>query len=309
MLRRLVALCAGLAVLVATGCSRASSADVPAPRTAAADLGAAEVVRGAVYAERDSGPLALDLFLPEASGEPVPLVVYAHGGGWDAGERTLDADRRTAEALAAEQLLARGYAVATVDYRLTTVAPAPAQVVDVSDAVRWLQRNADRWGLDPDRVALWGASAGGHLVAQLGVATDDPAAPGGGLTGIRAVLDWFGPTDLSAEAQAKYTELTPYAEKVIVRLLGCLPAECPERAAAASPIEGVSGAEPPFLIQQGTADSLVPLEQSLDFAAELRRRGTTVQLHPYEGVDHGFGRGRQAELAVDALIAFVETHV
>jgi acetyl esterase/lipase len=305
-----LAACFALAVLVTTGCSRVSDADEARPvDVAARDLGAASVQRDQVYAERDTGALKLDLFLPAAQAKPTPLVVYVHGGGWDAGVRTLDADPGAPEALAAQRLLERGYAVATVDYRLTGVAQSPAQVIDVADAVRWLQQRAGQWRLDPGRVGLWGASAGGHLVSQLGAVAGDPTKPGGGLSGIRAVVDWFGPTDMSAEAQVAHPQMQEYARKVVLQLLGCMPVDCPAVAEAASPIKNISGDEPPFLIQQGTVDSLVPIDQSLDFAAALRSRGVTVELHPYEGLDHGFGRGPHNALIVDTVTAFVETHV
>lgn len=307
MARRVLAAALALMALVAAGCSRSEADVVPAAPTR--DLGAHQVFRHQVYAQRDTGALRLDLFLPQRRAVATPLVVYVHGGGWDAGARTLDADPSAPEAQAARRLLERGYAVATVDYRLTGVARSPAQVVDVADAVRWLQQNSARWGLDSNRVGLWGASAGGHLVSQLGAVAGDPAKPGGGLTGIRAVVDWFGPSDLSAEAQHEHPQLKDYARRAITGLLGCMPVDCPDVADAASPARNVSGDEPPFLIQQGTADSLVPLDQSLDFAATLRSHGVTAEMHPYQGLDHGFGEGPQTTLVVDTLDAFVRTHV
>lgn len=308
--RRVLAACLALTALVAAGCSRVSDADeAPPAGVAAQDLGAAKVVRDQVYAQRETGALKLDLFLPAQQKGPTPLVVYVHGGGWDAGYRTLDADPGLSEALAAQSLLERGYAVATVDYRLTGVAQYPAQVIDVADAVRWLQQRSGQWGLDADRVGLWGASAGAHLVSQLGAVAGDPSKPGGGLTGVRAVVDWFGPTDMTAEAQAAHPNLQEYAFRVVTQLLGCMPSACPEKAAVASPVRNISGDEPPFLIQQGTADSLVPLEQSLDFARDLRRMGVPAEMHPYQGLDHGFGKGPHNVLIVDTLTAFVATHV
>ncbi|MER5388751.1 alpha/beta hydrolase [Saccharopolyspora sp. NPDC002686] len=308
--RRVLAACFALIALLTAGCSRVSGADeAPQVEVATRDLGAAEVVRDQVYAEHDTGALKLDLFLPARQQTPAPLVVYVHGGGWDAGKRTIDADLSATEALTTQRLLERGYAVATVDYRLTGLAQAPAQLIDVADAVRWLQQRSGQWGLDGDRVALWGASAGGHLVSQLGAIAGDLDKPGGGLTGIRAVVDWFGPTDMSAEAQRAQPHMQEYARRVVEQLLGCMPVDCPEKAAAISPVRNLSGDEPPFLIQQGTADSLVPLEQSLDFAADLRRRGVTVEMHPYEGLDHGFGKGPHTALIADTVTAFVETYV
>jgi acetyl esterase/lipase len=299
--------------LLTSGCvGAAGSGSDPAPSRGDGDLGAAEVYRNQVYAQRDSGALTLDVFLPARSRKPSPLVVYVHGGGWEAGNRRLDGGVATsgaAEALAAEQFLKRGYAVATVDYRLSTVARAPAQVLDVADAVRWLQQQGQRWNLDPDRVVLWGASAGGQIVAQLAAVAGDPGKPGSGLGGIRAVVDWFGPTDMTAETQTRTPELKEYSRRVMEKFLGCAPVDCPAAAEQSSPIKNLSGDEPPFLIQHGTADSIVPIDQSLDFAAELRRHNVPVALHPYEGVDHGFPHGQSATQVVDPMMAFADTNL
>jgi acetyl esterase/lipase len=212
------------------------------------------------------------------------------------------------EALVAGQLVQRGYAVATVDYRLSGVARAPAQVIDVSDAVRWLQRQAGRWNLDPNRLVLWGESAGAQIVAQLGAVTGNSSKPGGGLQGIRGVVDWFGPSDMSEEALVQHPDLKDYSRRVVQGLLGCLPVDCPAKADESSPIKNVSSAMPHVLIQHGTIDSIVPIDQSLDLAAELRRQGVPVEMHPYEGLDHGFPRGSPLTPQIaDTVVAFVDT--
>lgn len=275
--------------------------------TAPKDLGAAQVLRDQVYVQRPSGPLALDLFLPGTPG-PRPLVVFAHGGGWDAGDRKIDGELAAAgaaESLAAERMLREGYAVATVDYRSSGTAQSPAQVEDMAEAVRWLQGRAAGWRLNPDDVVLWGASAGGQLAAQLGAVTDEPDAPGGGLTGIRAVVDWFGPADLSATAQLAHPQLGDYARRAVQQYLGCMPVECPQRADQASPIRNISGAEPPYLIQHGSADPLVPIDQSLDLAAEIRRLGGRAELHAYEGSAHGFTPGYRVGPIVGTMADFL----
>jgi acetyl esterase/lipase len=295
-------------VLVAAGCAGVAQSTSDARKSPPGALGAAEVERNLVFARRDTGALTLDLYLPARAPKPAPLVVYAHGGGWDAGDRHLDGDMGgSAESLTAQALVEHGYAVAAVDYRLSGAAPAPAQFVDVSEAVRWLQQDSGRWNLDSNRVALWGESAGAQIVSQLGAVAADPTKPGGGLTGIRGVVDWFGPTDMSAEALVLHPQVNDYARRVVGKYLGCAPTDCPSTADAASPIKNLSGTVPPFLIQHGTADSTVPIDQSLNFAAALRRRGVPVALHPYEGIDHGFPHGTpMTPQIVDTVVAFVE---
>lgn len=297
------------AFLPVVGCAAKPGPVAEEPPKATADLGSFEAHRGLVYAERDTGPQRLDLFLPEPSPQRTPLVVYVHGGGWDAGFRYLDGDLAESgatESRTAERLVRSGYAVATVDYQLSGIAQSPAQVEDVAAAVRWLQQHAAEWHLDPNRVGLWGSSAGGMLVSQLGAVAGDPSRPGGGLDGLRAVVNWFGPTDLSAEAEVEHPDMDDYARRVVTQFLGCEPVDCPDVAEAASPIRNLSGDEPPFLIQHGVSDSVVPLEQSLDFADELRRLGVPVQVHPYEGVKHGFAPGPHTQAIVETATDFLD---
>jgi acetyl esterase/lipase len=276
-----------MTLVVAAGCAGVAESS-PRPVTSAS-LDAARVYRDQVYAQRGTGPLALDLYLPASARKPVPLVVYVHGGGWEAGNRALDGPMAgSIETQLATRLVENGYAVASVDYRLSTIAKAPAQVTDVDDAVRWLQQHSGRWGVDPNRIVLWGESAGGQIVSQLGAVVGDPAKPGGGLHGIRGVVDWFGPSDMTEEALAQDSQLPDYSRRVVNGLLGCTPAQCPRLADESSPIKNLSPDMPPFLIQQGTADQIVPISQSLDLAAALRQLGVPVEMHPYEGLNHGF---------------------
>lgn len=295
-----------LFALVTGGC--AALAQPTRPQSATSDLGASTVLRNLVFAQRDSGPLTLDLYLPVPASKPVPLVVFAHGGGWEAGDRHLDgAMTGSIEAQVAAQLVGHGFAVATVDYRLSGLAQAPAQVIDVNDAVHWLQQQSGRWNLDSSDVLLWGESAGAQIVAQLGAVVGDPAKPGGGLPGIRGVVDWFGPSDMSAEALVDHPELKDYSRRVVQKLLGCLPADCPQRADDSSPIKNLSDGMPPFLIQHGTADTIVPVDESLDLAAALRKRGVPVEMHPYEGLDHGFpAHSVLTQQIVDTVVTFAD---
>jgi len=157
-----------------------------------------DVMRDVVYATVEGVPLKLDVYFPSASRDPVPLAIYVHGGGWTSGSKSAGAGF-----LDKDELLARGWLVAAVDYRLAPQFKWPAQIQDVKAAVRFLRANAARFGVDGTRIGVWGGSAGGHLVAMLGL-TDAAAGfddSGGNFdqsSRVSAVVDYFGPADFTA---------------------------------------------------------------------------------------------------------------
>jgi acetyl esterase/lipase len=221
--------------------------------------------------------LALDLYTP-AGTPPFPVVVWIHGGSWVSGVRTIFPGHP------ALRLRDRGYAVATIDYRLVPEGFFPAQVHDCRAALRWLRGNADRYGLDRVRIAAWGASAGGHLAALVGTsggiaALEDPAQGHPGESSrVQAVVDWFGPTDYRlADADQQLTATL---------LLGCPISVCPDKAALASPVSHVDGSDPPFLIQHGTADRVVPIEHSERLHGELLAAAVRSTLTRIDGAGH-----------------------
>ena len=238
------------------------------------------------YAGRESGPLALDLYIPEGESS-APLVVSIHGGGWQSGDRS-----QTGDVL---RLVDRGYAVASVSYRLTDAATFPAQIRDCRAAVRWLRAHADEYSLDPDRVAAWGWSAGGHLAALLGTAPE--VAFGGDRDGtdvhpeeshrVGAVLDFFGPTDFLAMADQESDLDHAGADSPEGKLLGGPVRERADRARRASPRTHVDGTEPPFLVVHGSADGVVPREQSDQFVSTLAEADDAVTYHVVAGGGHG----------------------
>ncbi|GAB6902348.1 alpha/beta hydrolase [Kineosporia succinea] len=226
-------------------------------------------------------PLLLDLLRPDTAGA-VPLVVFLHGGGWHGGSRSVfvptlhDWDPDPFERIAAA-----GFAVASVDYRLSGEAPFPAQLEDVSAALTWLREHAGELGLDPGRVAVWGESAGGHLAALLGLTAE----------GVGAVVDWYGPSDLRAFADDSLASGISLADASApdareAQLLGATAREAPGRAALASPVDRVHAQAPPFLLIHGTRDRYVPHRQSERLEAALREQGAHVVLKLVEGADH-----------------------
>ncbi len=225
----------------------------------------------------------LDLYLPEKAGRPFPLVIWVHGGAWMMGDKRSYLGDPPAIAF---QLLRRGCALASLNYRLSQEAPFPAQIQDVKTAVRWLRLYAKEYSLDPDRFGAWGASAGGHLAALLGTSEGIPELEGehlgnlGVSSRVQAVVDWFGPTDfLQMDSQAR-GDGCPAAfegkghdspDSPESRLVGAPIQERPDLAQAANPIGYIRAGmpPPPFLIQHGTRDCLVPVGQSLQLCQAL----------------------------------------
>jgi acetyl esterase/lipase len=246
-------------------------------------------LRGLEYARPDGTPLLLDLYLPDLSGSgaPAPLVIALHGGGWMVGDRgSFGPAFADWSPSVFERVAEAGLAVASVDYRLSDVAVFPAQLEDVRTALRWLREHADEHGLDADRVAAWGESAGGHLAALLGLSV-------GGVdeeTPLRAVVAWYAPSDLvTLDAQSGPDALTRHGDPDSREslLLGAPLEDSPELADAASPSTYVHVGSPPFLLAHGTRDRLVPCEQSRELARALRAADVPVELHEYDA-DHGW---------------------
>jgi acetyl esterase/lipase len=231
----------------------------------------------------------LDLVRPrDAKGaRPLPVVVIIHGGAFRAGDKSMGL-REAAE-------LARGgdYAAATINYRLSGEATWPAQIHDCKAAVRWVRANAAKYGLDPDRIGVMGASAGGHLAAMLGAgggvaALEGDVGPHAGTDSrVRCVVDQFGPSDLPAMADypSRIDHNAPDSPES--ELIGGALPEHKERARAASPITYVSRDDPPFLILHGTEDPLVPLNQSERLAGALRAAGVPCTFVKVVGAGHG----------------------
>jgi acetyl esterase/lipase len=224
------------------------------------------------YVERPGGAQRLDLYLPEGRPGPWPVVTWFHGGGWAAG------DKGNAYVTF---LLAHGIAVADVAYRLTTVAPAPANLHDCRAAIRWLRTAGPRFGLDPARVAVTGGSAGGHLALLCGADETHPLlretpAPTVSARPL-AICALCPPTDLVdltlAAEHPRRDEFTGMLEA----LLGGPLAERRALARAVSPITHAAAGFPPTLLIHGAADTTVEVSHSRRLAAALRAAGAAVE--------------------------------
>lgn len=263
-----------------------------------ASAGTATVFRNLEYSRTGSRSLMLDVYRPGKSDEPFPLVIWIHGGGWHSGSRT---------PCPAAWLVQHGYAVASIDYRLSREATFPAQIVDCKAAIRWLRAHAAEHGIDPDRVGVWGASAGGHLAALLGTAGDvplfdSPENPEHS-SRVQAVCDFFGPTYLVLSGTRD--EMGRVGMESVTRLLGGPAGNLYEKAALASPATFVTPDDPPFLIVHGSRDPVVPLAQSRLLFDALQNAGVDATLHVVEGAGHGF-----RNFGVnDMVLGFFEKHL
>jgi acetyl esterase/lipase len=267
---------------------------------------------GAIYAVRTGyRPLRLDLYLPPMAREPVPTVVWIHGGAFMHGDRTA-LPPLLEQVRIFTKLPLSGFAVASVEYRLSGEAPFPAQLEDIQAAIRWLRRRHEELEIDPNRMAAWGESAGGHLAAFAGVAGrrgpargvqgDDPPAD------VAAVVDWYGPTDFSLmDRQAPPDSLMRHddPDSPEARLIGAPVQDRPDLVSRADPCRWVTAEAPPFLIMHGTHDRLVPVGQSELLAQRLREAGVAVELRCIEGADHVFEGYVGGAALVEEVIAFL----
>lgn len=262
-----------------------------------------EAHRDIEYAKVGDKSLKLDVYAPQKSDKPLPLIVWIHGGAWRAG------DKKQCPAL---RFTRAGFVVASVNYRLSQEAIYPAQIHDCKGAIRWLRANAKKYHIDPDKVAVWGSSAGGHLVALLGTSGDVREMEGdvgGNLTfssRVQLVCDFFGPTDfLQMDAHAlpgarlKHDPATS-PESLLV---GGAIQKNKDKVKKANPITYVSKDDPPFLILHGDKDPLVPHHQSEILTEALKKAGVKVTFKTVKGAGHGLGGRKEVDEEVNAFFA------
>ena len=232
-----------------------------------------------IYSDAGGHPQALDLYLPKDAQGPVPVIVWVHGGGW------LNGSKKNPKCL---YMVDHGYAVASINYRLTQVAQWPAQIDDCRESVRWLKKQAKQYNLDADHIGVWGSSAGGHLVALMGTLPYDKNETVS--SRVQAVCDWFGPTELLSMPPNNVgngrTE-EDVANSNGAKLLGCTVKDCPELAKQASGLDQVSSDDPPFLIMHGDLDPGVPISQSTRLYEKLKAQGVHAELAIIAGAGHG----------------------
>jgi acetyl esterase/lipase len=232
----------------------------------------------------------LDLYIPEGEG-PFPVLVWIHGGAWRAGSK------KNARGL---ESLDRGVAVASLNYRLSQHAIFPAQIEDCKSAIRWLRAHADKYQLDTDRLVVRGASAGGHLVALLGVTgnvrTFDEGENLDQSSSVTAAIDEFGPTDfLQMDAMDGEIGKMDHNAKDSPesQLIGGPIQEHPDKVKLANPLTYVSEGDAPFLIIHGDQDPLVAHGQSVILHDALKSAGVPSVLYTVQGGKHGWFKDPQ----------------
>ena len=234
------------------------------------------------YARTGDLSLKLDLHMPKAKNPP--LVVYVHGGAWRAGSKS---------DVPIAGLLDHGFAIASVDYRLSTQARFPAQIHDIKAAIRFLRANASSFAINAERIAIIGSSAGGHLAALAGVTSGNAELEGrvGGHLGqssaVSAIVSFYGASNLESILGQSTEFGLGVRIPALKLLLGDLPEKAPAIARLASPVAHLDKSDPPLLLLHGDADPQMPPAQSEEFAKAYAARGLSVKLITMPGAKHG----------------------
>ena len=294
------------------------SSDASTSTDAGGTTGAARTITNVYYAGSTSASQALDLLLPANARLPLPLVIRIHGGGFSSGDKGGEESGTAAKAI-----LAKGYALASVNYRLSGEALFPAGAKDVKAAVRWLRAHAAEYGLDTDRFASWGESAGGYMAAMLGatgdqatVFDDDSLGNPGVSSAVAAVVDWYGPVDLAtmdsqqtahppASCPSSWLQHTPASSPEGQWLGGALDTPAVStKLTQANLVAYVATAKtlPFFIIAHGDNDCQVPWGQSQELTDALAKVGNTANLTILAGASHGDARFESTQSTPDLTL-------
>ena len=257
----------------------------------------------------------LDIYIPDEGVGPFPVIVAIHGGAFKHGDK---ADGQLTPML---EGLKRGYAVVSINYRMSGEALFPKNINDVKAAIRWIRANAKQYYLNPDKIAAWGGSAGGNLSSLAGTSGDVKALDDLSLgnsnqsSRLQAVVDWFGPTDFlmmdsqlieTGNGKPDHNEANSPESLVLGKKI----TEIPDKVKEANPETYITQDDPPFFIEHGTKDHLVPTQQSTNFAAKLKPvlGNESVTLHLLEGAKHG-GPAFQTSENLKLVFAFLDAYL
>lgn len=268
---------------------------------------AGKVIKDVEFAVIQGQSLKLDLYLPDKP-KGSGLVVWIHGGGWHKGSK---------EKCFITWLPQHGYTVASISYRLSSVAKFPAQLHDCKGAVRWLRTNAEKYGYNPKKIFVAGASAGGHLTALMATTSGHKLLEGkvgGNLdrsSSVQGAIDYYGPTDFILRSKTQPSRANEKGS-VVYELLGGGAHEKVAAAKLASACYHVSKDDPPLLVFHGTKDRTVLLDQSQAIATAYKKAGLPIKLHIIEGASHGgnsFYSGENAKRLLEFLKSRIEHKV
>ena len=236
-----------------------------------------------VYATVGGLDLRLDIYTPQKA-QKSPLIVWVHGGAWRAGSKNK---------VPVAQLVDHGFAIASVDYRLSPVAKFPAQIHDIKAAIRFLRANAGTYDFDPERFVIAGSSAGGHLAALVGVSNGvtelegtvgDHVSPS---SDVQSIVVFYG----AANLQTILSQSTPHGLSVRVPalelLLGGQPLDVPELAKLASPVAHIDASDPPLLLIHGDQDPQMPINQAHELHGKYKQLRLPVEFEVVHGGAHG----------------------
>ena len=256
----------------------------------------------------------LDIYWPESGVGPFPVILAIHGGAFKFG------DKRDNQLLPMLEGLARGYVVVSINYRMSGEAIFPALVQDVFAAIRWVRAHATQYDFDPEKIATWGGSAGGYLSLMVGVgqglpffndlSLGNPSHSGH----VQAVVAWFPPTDfLKMDEQLAASGFAPDAQAAHCAahspeslILGQQITEIPGLVRVANPETYIRPGLPPFFIQHGDADTIVPFQQSVNFAAKMDAQKVTFEILP--GAGHG-DTAFQTPENIQKVLDFLDFHL
>lgn len=233
---------------------------------------------------------SLDLYLPTETkpNKLLPLIVFIHGGAW------IQGDKQDSPGILMAQ---HGFALASINYRLSTEAIFPAQIDDCRKAIAYLRKNGSKWGIDTTRIGVWGISAGGHLASLLGTTNSAENKD----SSVEAVLNWCGLSDLMtvSEQSGSRTKID-WDDKngPLAKFLGGRETEKPDLAKAASPVNFITADDPPFLIVHGDIDDVVPFAQSQELYDKLKEKGVPCRLIKVKGGGHIFGNDEEFKHAM-----------
>lgn len=279
-------------VVVLAAVSFGSAQDKPAPKF--------QLDADVIYRKVDGKEVKLDLAYPKESKGLRPAVICVHGGAWRMGNRK---DLRNW----IEYLAENGYVAASISYRLLPDGKWPGQIEDCKTAVRFLRANAEKYQIDADKIGALGYSAGGHLVCLLGTTDAKHGFDGAEYpkmsSKVQAVVSYFGPTDLS------HWSTDDSAQNAVFQpMLGARFKEKPEAYEKASPICYCCKEAPPFLFFHGTADRIVPIEQSRKMCEKLKDVGAQARIIEIKDADHGWG-GKDSAMTTSETLKFLGEHL